>query len=237
MPLSITVRDHGGLPAGFTAAVAGSGGAAVSILTAPADEPFAGIVWEAVGSRLGDGDVACLMPKGFYFVAAKTAGECAVPTAFAVTDGEDSLPVRCQAAVAARLKLATLPGIGNRIHEQLMPDGTELRYPCAVTHWVRSVATEESGLNGLDYLVWPVQVDFYDVNPPTVHTGRNRFFGWLDAAGKAFRHQRLAGVSESAWCDVRFGALVDPKAAEEAGYYLGSLTVAVTCRETRGVGS
>lgn len=237
MPLTLTVTDNTALPTGFTAAVAGSGGGPGTILVAPADRPFAGIAWDAVGSFAGDGAVAVSVPKGFHFVVARTATDCAVPVALAVTDGLDSLPMRLQAAVAARLKLAALPQIGDKVHEQLMPDATELRYPCAVTHWVRSVTTEEAGLNALDYLSWPVQVDFYDANPPTRHTSRGLFLGWLDAAGKAFRHQPLPGVDESAWCDVRFQALVEPLAATEAGYYQGSLVVAVTCREARGVGA
>lgn len=237
MPLTLTVADRGTTPTGFTATVAGSDGAPVSLWTAPADRPFAGIVWAEVGSRAGDGAAAVDHPKGFVFVLAKTATECSLPEPLAVTDGLDSLPMRLQAAVAARLKLANLPRIGDRVHEQMMPDATELRYPCAVTHWVRSVTTEEAGLNALDYLVWPVQVDFYDHNPPTAHANRGLFLGWLDAAGTAFRHQPLPGVDESAWCDVRFGPLADPAAAVEAGYYHGSLVVAVTCRQPRGLGA
>jgi hypothetical protein len=237
MPLTLTIADLGAFPTGFTATVADSAGAPVSLWAAPADQPFAGIAWAEVGARTGDGPVSVSVPNGFLFVLAKTATDCTLPVALAVTDGLDSLPLRIQAAVAARLRLANLPRIGNKVHEQLMPDATELRYPCAVTHWVGSVASEDTGLNALDYLSWPVQVDFYDQNPPTAHATRGLFLGWLDAAGKAFRHQRLPGVDESAWCDVRFGPLVNPAAAVEAGYYQGSLVVAAVCREARGLGA
>jgi hypothetical protein len=238
MSLTLRLTDRGTLPTGFTAEVTGSAGGAVSLWIAAADEPFSGITFGQCGARTGDGSLSVEYPPGFVFVTVRSGADCTVPRPLAITDGQDCCGVRVQAAIAARLKLLNLDGIGMNIHEQFIPEASELRYPCGNVHWVGAIETEETGLNALDYIVYPVQVDFYDLPfKATQHEMRKRYLNWREQAGQAFRHQRLAGVPESAWCDVQFRAAVDPAAANEAGQYIGSLTVRAVCRLTRGLGA
>lgn len=238
MALTLTnVADLAAVPTGFTAVVAGTGGAAVTIMAAPADRPFSGISFQPVGGRTGDGSVSLAVPAGFYFVIAKIPTDCTVAEAVRVTDGQDVVGVRCQDAVSARLRLLDLEEIGRNVYDQFLPDGSELRYPCAVVHWDESAEAEEVGLNGLDYLVYPIQVHLYDSNfKKTVHDRRKVYLRWRHHVGTAFRHQRLAGVPESAYCDVAFGRAMEP-AAEQAAFYCGTLVVRATCRIPRGLGA
>lgn len=238
MSLTLRVTDRAALPTGFTAEVTGSAGGAVSLWIAAADEPFAGITFAQCGARTGDGVLSIEYPPGFVFVTARSGSTCTVPRPLAITDGQDCCGVRVQAAIAARLRLLNLDGIGMNVHEQFIPDATELRYPCANAHWVGTVESEESGLNGMDYIAYPIQVDFYDLPfKGSEHEIRKKYLGWREQTGQAFRHQRLAGVPESAWCEVQFRAAVDVPAATQAGQYLGSMTIKAVCRLARGLGA
>lgn len=237
MPLTLTATDLATTPTGLALTVGGSAGAPVSVYAGPAGEPFVGLGWQLAGTRTGDGALTASLPPGFWFVFARTPAETTLPVTVGVTDGLDPLPLRCQAAVAAGVRALALPEIAG-VYEHGIPDASEMRFPNATVHWVGSAWGEESGLNGLDYVVFPIQIDFYDSGfSGTQHAKRARYLKWLDATGRAFRQQRLAGVPESAYCRMTYRATVDVAAAREANDYQGSLTVAAVVRETRGPGT
>ena len=236
--LTVTsVADNAAVPTGFTVTVSGSGGAALTILTCHADTPFAGVQFQSVGSITGDGSLAVLCPPGFYFVTAMSSTAIATPVVGIVTDQLEAVGVRVQEFIASRLALIGLAGIGPNILTHFLPDSTEMRFPCAVVHWDGTTESEESGLNSLDYIAYPIRLDFYDTGfKGTQHDLRKMFMMWRQQVGRGFRHQPNGAVPELAWCDVQFGAAVN--AAEAAsGIYLGSLVIRAVCREPRGLGA
>ena len=233
-----SVVDNANVPTGFTVTVSGSGGAVVTILTCHADTPFAGVQFQSVGTLTGDGSLAVQCPAGFYFVTAMTSTAIATPVVVAVTNQLEAVGVRVQAAIAARLTLIGMAGIGANVLTQFLPDASEMKYPCAVVHWAGTVESEDSGLNQLDYIAIPIRVDFYDTAfKGSMHEIRNLYLLWREQTGKALRHQPLPGVPESAWCDEQFGAAVDLGAERDNGSYIGSLVIRAVCREPRGIGS
>ena len=236
--LTVTsVADNAGVPTGFTATVTGSGGAVVTFYTCHADTPFAGNQFQSVGSITGDGSLAVMCPPGFYFVTAITSTAAAVPVVGIVTDQLEAVGVRVQEFIVSRLKLIGLAGIGANILTHFLPDSTEMKFPCAVVHWDGTTESEDTGLNALDYIAYPIKVDIYDTGfKGTQHDLRNQFVIYRQQIGRAFRHQPNGSVPELAWCDVQFGAVVNAAEATQ-GIYLGSLVIRAMCREPRGLGA
>lgn len=251
--LTVTATDRAADPTGFTAAVSGSDGAAVSILWTPADRPWPLDDWATAGSRTGDGPVGVLVPPRFYFVCAKTATDCSPPARVAVTDGRTAAATQLQAALAATLKLLNLPsatdfaekraagdgewtGVG--VYEHLLDDPTERRYPCLVVSLDEVNETEETGTSDTDDIVYPFRVMLYDsALAPTNQTVRAWVQWCREKVSRALRQQHVLAVPGSVVCRVRPGPVVRRRTDPPFAGYAGGFTVQCVQREPRGLGA
>jgi hypothetical protein len=238
MTLAITVTNNAGTPTvGAVATVSGTSGAAVTVFHSPADLPWPSGSWTSGGTRTGDGTVPLSLSQRHYFAIAKTASDCSLPVRFAVTDALASVATRCRNGVISILQSLDLAEIGTRVIGQIYLDETEGQFPCLYVYVGGGPSeSEEPGLNGLDYIVYPIVIAAVDVHSPTDHRALPKFELWRQQITRAFRVRPPLGVPELAYVNVRPNAIADQRAAEYQKY-AGLITLNCVCREPRGVGA
>lgn len=242
MSLSLACVDLETTPSGFTATIAGSLGASVSVYYTPADRPWPGDAWILGGTRTGDGDVEVLCDPRHYFAYAATTTAVAQPERFAVTTGEDALATRCRVAVIAILQSLALEEIGDRVYDHQYPDGTEMEYPCIGVHLYNLSEQQEQGLNAADYISYPCRVIIYDTAiKRTDHTQSAKNDLWRQSIYRAFRDQHLPGVSEVRYVRVEPLLIANLDQSEIDGrqfdYFAGGFTIRCVAMEPRGIGA
>jgi hypothetical protein len=237
MPISITITDNAGVGSvGASVAITGTSGAAVQVLTTPADLTWPSGTWKLSGSRTGDGSVSIQELPRHYFAIAKTASDCSLPERFAITDGLNAVATRCRDAIIAILKSLNLTEIGDRVYGQVYLDETEGRFPCIFVYVGDGAEGEETGLNELDYVVYPVTVAVVDVHTPTDHRPLPKYELWRQQIMRAFRVRPNLGIAELAYVRVSPGKIADVRAVEFQKY-AGMIRIDCICRELRGVGA
>ncbi|MEX0675965.1 MAG: DNRLRE domain-containing protein [Pirellulales bacterium] len=240
----LTVTDHGD-DTGATATI--SGAAAQSDNTVYVQSfggDLGGGAWSVGGSVEGNGDVPLDLPTGHYFAyVVSSLGEIQAVSAvhyFVVTDGLESIHTRCLAAVQARIRLLALDGLANeRVVIEKLPAGRNLTsgvgLPAVILSPHRAAMPAAAGTNSLDDVHYDVLVAIFDRDnqEPTLQANLDRHLLWRQQIARAFRNQRLGGVSEVINSEVEPAeGLLDEAWKREL--MTSAVVVRFTSRETRG---
>src|SRR5262249_27966541 len=124
---------------------------------------------------------------------------------FAVTDGLESLHLRCLAAAQARIRALALDGLASdRVVIMKVPlerplvgaDGLGL--PAIVLSPRHEASPASEGTNAQDDVRHDVLVAIFDRDnqEPTLAANLDRHLLWRQQIARAFRNQRLSGVPE-----------------------------------------
>ncbi len=238
--------DHGD-NTGATATLSGSVPAATNVVWV---QPFSGDVgigtWQNAGTTVGDGQIELELPAGHYFAYVESSLPAASAVSsvvyFAVTDGQESLHVRCLAAAQARIRSLALSGLASEnVVVRKVPvdrklgaaDGVGL--PAVVLTPRRTAMPPTDGTNGFDDVRYDVLVTIFDRDnqEPTLQQNMDRHLLWREQIARAFRNQRLGGVAEviNAEVEPAEGLLDD---AWKHELMVSAVLLRFISRETRG---
>lgn len=200
--------------------------------------------WTSSGSRTGDGTISVsLTTRGFYwwYVKSVLSGESTISNLAyePVTDGEDDVITRAIAATIARIKLLTLTDIGNNVFTKPLSDDPTLpTLPCCIVCEEPTPRQFTGGTNIRDDIGYPIQVLFMASTGlgPDAPVGKYR--QWFQSAERAFRFQRLAGLTEAyGACTIEPLKTLDPQRPMLYEKMVAGFTVRVATREVRGLGA
>lgn len=250
MPLetpTLAVTDDADLT-GVTAVITTSNaGATNTIYRSSVNGEVEAGTWTSSGSRTGDGTISVsLTTRGYYFWYVKSvlADESTISNlAYCpVTDGEDAVFTRCIDAVVSRLQLLTLSGIATTRIIALPDIGNTAGvadYPCCLVAREPVPHRYGAGTNIRDDVGYPIQVLFCESDGLGTQTDAGKWDLWRQQAERAFRFQRLIGVTESYLAsDVEPLKILDP--AFRPPIYdkvVSGFTIRAWCREVRGLGA
>lgn len=243
---TLAVADDGDGTA--TATISGStAGATNAVYTSPFSGEIGGGSWTLAGSRTGDGDVSLATGTGHFwaYVLSTVSGQTAASASvyFTVTDGTEAVHYRCLTAVQARIRALSLSGIENAnvlvkklpIEKWAFRD-TGLGLPGVLVTPQRETMDPRAGTNirddvGYGVLVTVCQADNQD---HTLEAGLSERILWREKVARAFRSQRLSGVSEVYTCRIEPGDPLIP-AAWLQQVHASALLLRFLSREVRGI--
>lgn len=252
MPLAtptLTVEDDEDLT-GVTAVVAsGDSGATNTLYYQNVSGELGSGTWTSAGSRVGNGTISVsLAVRGFYwwYVKSVLLTESVISNLVyePVTDGEDDVITRCIAAVVSRVQLLDLEDIGSTgVHAIPIADDPAMRptlptNPCCVVCEEPTPRQYAAGTNVRDDVGYAIQVLFMDSTGlgPNAPVGKYRM--WRQKAERAFRFQRLPGVTESYLaCGIEPLKTLSPERPAMYDQMVSGFTVRVNTREVRGLGA
>ena len=249
----LSVSDNGD-GSGATASIAGSDSSAeVTVSVGRFGGQLGSMAWNTAGSRVGNGGLSLSIPPGQYFGYASALdvdGTSSVSPViyFVATDGAEAIAYQCLTAAQARIQLLGLPNLeyGNVIVRKLPID----RYlgagqPTGLPAIRLTPATEQmpplEGVNAKDDVTYGVLctiVDAYN-QEPTLTANLPQFTLWRQSIARAFRSQRLPGVTSPTGGNPIINAIVEPAdqlipAAWSANLYASALLLRFVSREPRG---
>jgi len=243
-PPRLAVADH----ADHTGATATIDGAALAsdnvVFVRDFSGEFGTDAWNAAGSVLGNGTVVLNLAVGHYFayVLSSLGGSTAISNVvyFAVTDGLESIHTRCLTAVQARIRSLALAGLANSaVVIEKLPVTRNLAgsigLPAVLLSPRRAAMPPAAGTNSLDDVHYDVLVTILDRDnqEPTMQANLDRHLLWRQQIARAFRNQRLGGVSEVINAEVEPAeGIVDEAWKREL--MASAVLLRFTSRESRG---
>lgn len=232
---SLTITDNAD-GTGATATVAASSGAN-TVYTGRVAGSVGTVAFTLSGSRTGDGAVPLSLSKGMYFAYVLNSGGLSNFVYFAVTDqgaAGDAVGTRCRRAVVDTLALLGIPPVG-KIYEQIVPDESNVKYPCTIVTTDGLQETEQQVMNNRDDVGHPVKVMFCDRHDKLDPEKLPTYERWRELGQRCFRSGGLAGVPEILICSIENYVIVDPNVRIFQRMVSG-FTVRARCREPRGIG-
>lgn len=230
MPLGLRLSDNGD-NSGVTAAVAGSGGAAVTLRARAFEDTYTTRAWEAAGQRTGDGTAVLPLAPGHWWVYAETATERGAVLAVRPTDGLLPVITRARDAVAATLRLALPEGYRARVTVQFRFGSPAPSRPAVVLTADGLGETIDPDLSNTDLIGVPVLVIAAVTDPAAGDLALKETDRVRMAVIDAFHRRRAAGLPECRDCQVEAVSL-DPDDPRTTGVTTGQL-VRVFCRRVR----
>jgi hypothetical protein len=238
MTLAVTATDNATTPTGATVNITGSGGAVVSVYYCPVQYQWQATTWTLAGTRTGDGSFLLALSPQQYFVFAQTSSSMSLPVRFQVTDGLASVAARCAIGIVNYILELNLAEIGSSVVSQIFPDETEIQFPAIVVCNGNNSESEETGLNSLDYVVYPFTLVVADVHPALDHTVNAKYQHWRQQIARSFRVLPDLGVPELAYVRLNYGAIANYDSENRTANKMVSLmTINCVCRERRGLGA
>lgn len=224
--LAITDNEDG---TGAVAAISGCGsGDAVSLyVSAFSGEVGGSDNWELAGQRTGPGNVTVSESVGCYFAYAVTsAGEITLVNYFVVTDQSSvstihNVSYQCLVAAQSRIRALSLPGIASTsvivlkfAYDRMFRQNTSpVTLPCVMLYPKREIMDPSTGVTSKDDVIYPVYCTLAaaDNQEPTMESGMERLLYWREKIARAFRNQRLPGVSSMIMGTVEPQDVVSPR--------------------------
>lgn len=239
MSFELLLDDRAALPTGFNADVTGlTNGTEVELYFSPVDNPYPDAEWNYLGTfNAGEGGATFYLDPRLYFILAKANGEFILPRFFQVTDGLEAIATRCRKAVVALLKFLNLPGIGERVYDQLYPDPTEISYPAVIVHEMNQQEAQEAGVNAFDSIGYGHNCQVVDDHQMTDQSRAAQFEFWREKIARALREQHLPGVPESIRSTVEYMNKAPMQNDGVYERYIGSLVIRNYVRDIRGLGA
>lgn len=196
---------------------------------------------EDVQSRIGDGEVTLDLSPGLYFglIASTVNGRTATSSLvfFRVTLGNEPMHysiLQAAGSVIGALSLEGLPA-GHLIVRAQPPASGVVVVPSIVVTTEGETEQELSGWNDKDQISYPVRVLFFLESGVTNEIDESRLYGWREAIRKAFRKQRLAGVSEVFTCSVENLQITDLLTLDIYSKLVGGIVLRFHVMESRGI--
>lgn len=241
MPLTFTITDNATDPPAVTVQVSGETGSTVRYYRSPVGGPPEWVLTAAQSSFSHPfPPTAFALAKGAWWVYAADNAAQSAPVLVLVTDGLDSVPTRCRAAIAARIVTLGLtdPDGGGPLPvvEQIYPDETGVStLPCVILSNDGVQEGDFGGVNAFDDKGYPTRVGIVDLQgTPPDHRRLRVYERWRYAIERAFDGQRLPGVPESAYCRIEPYVIFDPK-LPMMSHIVSGLLVRSVCRVPRGL--
>ena len=194
------------------------------------------------------------IPLGHYFGYAQSldadGGTTVSPVDyFTVTDGAQAIAYQCLTAAQARIQSLSLPNLDNAnvivrklpIDRYLGP-GQTTGLPAILLTPVTEQMPPLEGVNAKDDVTYGVLCTIVDADnqEPTLSANLPQYTLWRQSIARAFRNQRLNGVTSPAGSNPIINAFVEPgdqlvPAAWTANLYASAVLLRFVSREGRGV--
>lgn len=196
-------------------------------------------MWLLTATQTGNGSSVVAMTNGVYWFhcLSSLAGESVISNLVyrIVTDGEDSVYIRCKDAIVAILKALQLEGIGEKVFSVPFPEDRSKSYPCILVTSQPTPPSIQSATNLRDERGRAVAVLFYDSADRGPNFPEKKIDLWRQTAERPFSGQRLE-VAEVRRTEVEPAMVLDPN---EPAYnkVVSAFTVRCYCWEERGMGA
>lgn len=245
---TLTIADQAD-GTGATATVAGStGGTTNTCYYQNFDGALGTDTWTDGGNRVGDGTIDVALSTGHYIAYIESTDGEQVQASnvvyFVVTDAtEESVHYQCMTAVQARIRALSLTGIVNASvvvkklpHSKIWQASDGIALPAVIITPQREQMPPRAGVTAKDDIGYGVLVTIVDSDNQerTLAANHNKYLVWRQKIAKAFRNQRLSGVSEIIIGVIEPGDPVVPT-AWLAQLFASALLLRFTSREGRGL--
>ena len=237
---TLTVTDNADGTGAVATLAGGTVGATNIVYYQPVNGQLGSATWSVGGFRTGNGTVSLSLATGFYwFHCLAVEAPSTLVSNFvylAVTNGTDPIHERILDAVQARIQGLALSGVpSGQVYVRKVPWTKETTFPCVQ---VAPIGVERiqpnQGTNVRDDIGYPVLVVLADTDDQKQQTNRARNLLWRHRVIKAFRSQRLTGVSEVHNCTVEPQAILPPSEWRNDSRWIGALVLRFVTREARG---
>ena len=227
---------------GGTATISGTaGGATNSLYRALFTGQEGALIWQLVGTRIGDGTIAVGQPARVYWLWYATsvnggATDVSQVVQKALTDTTYlSVRMRCINAISDRMKLLDLTDLrADRIVIRNFEDDPVQQFPLCIVCPGPTPDQYTGGTNIRDDLGYDVQVLFQDRSDGGTEAPIAKWSLWREKGERAFRNQRLPGVDEIMWCDIEPARMIDPSKPIYQQIKTG-FSIRCRSREVRGI--
>ena len=233
MAATLTIADDED-GTGATATVAGGGAGAANVVTVYKATGRVGSMVGTAYTRTGNGTLSLPVARGLWFALLTTDGVPAGMVYFAATSGLDAVATRVRRAVADTIRLLNIPP-AERVYEQMIPDESNVSFPCVLVTVDGVQESQETGLSTVDDIGRPVKVAIADRGGKREAQKLAEYEYWRQSIDRCFRSQQLAGIPESVICRIEPNLIIDPN-LPQYDYIVTGLVVRAVCREPRGVG-
>ena len=245
MPLNtpvLTIADSADGGNGTATVTGATTGTTNTLYRQSVDGELGGSTWTSTGSRTSSGTIPiALSAKGYFwwYVLSELAGESVVSNLVyqPLTDGDEAVLTRCIDAIAARLTLLNVTGIGTKIYSRTLPDDPVISYPCTLVCREPTPHQYRGGSNTRDDIGYPIQVLNMTSDSLRQNSPVERYDLWRQQQERAFREQRLPGVDECQWCEIEPLKILDDQAPAMFSKVVSGFTIRAVTREVRGFGA
>lgn len=237
---TLTVADNANGTATATIA-SGGAGAVNTVYSQKIDPSFATAAWVNSGNRTGNGTVPLTFSNGCYFGQVRTDGGLVSEAIyFGVTDGTKSLYQQILEAVQARILLLDLSGVLDanvviREWPKLQAEDVPATGTGIILCPTKALSPPGDGTIDRDEVTYPAHLVFVSkASPPLDGTNVNPWALHLERTAKAFRSQRLSGVTGVYTCSVEnFDVVNIPHWLNNR--WVSGLLLKFKARESRGI--
>lgn len=245
---TLAVADNADGTGGVATVSGGDASATHTLYSQAVDGELGTAAWTSRGSRTGNGTititVSSSLPVGYYWwrvVAATAGGESLSNLVYQpLTSGTTAVLYRCLTGARSRIQGLALSGVANAsVVIREVPNARYLQagdvaLPAVV---IAPVLGEQmnpaAGTNVRDDVGYPVGVFLVaasnqNLDPVALN------YKWREQIARAFRNQKLPGVTEVWGCAVEPSAITDPGAWEK-NHFVSAMVLRFASREVRGI--
>lgn len=245
---ALAVSDNADNTGGVATISGGDAGVTNTVYSQRVDGELGTAAWISRGSRSGNGTISLTiggtLTAGYYWwrVQSVTAGGSAESNLVyqPLTDGASAVLYRCLTAARSRIQGLSLSGIANvSVVIRTAPldrhfHSGDVALPGVVLAPVLSEQmSAAAGTNLRDDVGYPIGVFILAADNQTL-TPVAAQYKWREQIARAFRNQKLPGVSEVWSCVVEPAAITEP-GAWNRNLYVSALILRFFAREVRGI--
>lgn len=247
---TLAIADNGDGTGGVATISGGDSGSTHTVYYQRVDGELGTSNWTSAGSRSGNGTVAVAPTADRYYwwyAKATSSGGAAVSNLVYqnITSGTESVHYRCLLAAQSRIQGLTLSGIANgSILVQKVPMALDAlwgaspktyQFPGIILSPLGSEKfSHEEGSNYRDTVGYPVVVAIFDADNRSLTANHAKYLLWRQKIERAFRNQRLPGVTEIERAFIEPGPILD-LGHWFANRFHSALTIRFKSYEVRGI--
>lgn len=246
---TLAVSDNADGTGGVATISGGDAGSTHTVYSQTVDGELGTSTWTSRGSVTGNGTVAVTPTADRYYwwyAKAVLSGSQSISNLVyqPITSGAFSVHYQCLLAAQARIQGLSLSGIASAsIRVQKVPVASADLWGATKTYAFPGIilsplGTERmnpmAGTNVRDDVGYPVVVSIFDADNQSVTANHNKYLLWRQKIARAFRNQRLPGVSEIIYATVETGPILDPAQWMQNRFH-SAMTLRFTSREIRGI--
>lgn len=246
MPLTLAIADTGD-GTGGTATITGAASETITVYSQTVDGELGTATWTSRGTRSGNGTVAVAptADRYYWWYASGSSSGISNLVYQNITSGTESVHYRCLLAAQSRIQGITLSGIANgSILVQKVPMALDAlwgaspktyQFPGIILSPLGSEKiSHEEGSNYRDTVGYPVVVAIFDADNRSLTANHAKYLLWRQKIERAFRNQRLPGVTEIERAFIEPGPILD-LGHWFANRFHSALTIRFKSYEVRGI--